>query len=277
MSPPSSARCRRAGWLPGCSTTSTAPTRFRSGSPGSRDGASGHAALVLPDPGRGSTQGTRASHRTAEPRSPARRKVGLCGSGRTRSRPDGAAGRRDASGHGVFARVRHPLCVAGGRRHGGGGAGARRRGGVVRGPGSAVRGGVDAGPAGLPSGGLRGALPHQGSRLRRGRAGGSRRPAAGRVQPPATDVALVRRGRARQRFAAGRGGWAERVEPALSAHQASSAAISAEALLLLDLWGKRREPGSVFADITWVGYTGTQVPERMRRVFAAVAGRATRP
>jgi Xaa-Pro aminopeptidase len=54
--------------------------------------------------------------------------------------------------------------------------------------------------------------------------------------------------------------------------QASSAAISAEALLLLDLWGKRREPGSVFADITWVGYTGTQVPERMRRVFTAVAG-----
>ena len=53
----------------------------------------------------------------------------------------------------------------------------------------------------------------------------------------------------------------------------SSAAISAQALLLLDLWGKLREPGSVFADITWVGYTGKgiEVPERMRRVFSAVA------
>jgi Xaa-Pro aminopeptidase len=51
----------------------------------------------------------------------------------------------------------------------------------------------------------------------------------------------------------------------------SSAGISADSLLLLDLWGKRREPGSVFADITWVGYTGRQVPERMHSVFAAVA------
>jgi Xaa-Pro aminopeptidase len=51
----------------------------------------------------------------------------------------------------------------------------------------------------------------------------------------------------------------------------SSASISADTLLLLDLWGKRRTQGSVFADITWVGYTGRQVPERMRTVFAAVA------
>jgi Xaa-Pro aminopeptidase len=52
----------------------------------------------------------------------------------------------------------------------------------------------------------------------------------------------------------------------------SAAPITAEALLLLDLWGKRREPSSVYADITWVGYTGAQVPDRMRQVFAAVAG-----
>jgi Xaa-Pro dipeptidase len=53
--------------------------------------------------------------------------------------------------------------------------------------------------------------------------------------------------------------------------KSSSEAISADALLLLDLWGKLRQPGSVFADITWVGYTGARVPERMQRVFAAVA------
>ncbi len=52
----------------------------------------------------------------------------------------------------------------------------------------------------------------------------------------------------------------------------SAAPITREALLLLDLWGKRREPASVYADITWVGYTGAQVPDRMRQVFAAVAG-----
>jgi len=52
----------------------------------------------------------------------------------------------------------------------------------------------------------------------------------------------------------------------------TSAPIVGEALLLLDLWGKRREPDSVFADITWVGYTGAQVPDRMRQVFTAVAG-----
>jgi Xaa-Pro aminopeptidase len=52
----------------------------------------------------------------------------------------------------------------------------------------------------------------------------------------------------------------------------TAAPITAETLLLLDLWGKRREPSSVYADITWVGYTGAQVPDRMRQVFAAVAG-----
>jgi Xaa-Pro aminopeptidase len=52
----------------------------------------------------------------------------------------------------------------------------------------------------------------------------------------------------------------------------SAAPITRDALLLLDLWGKQRQPGCVFADITWVGYTGASVPERMRQVFAAVAG-----
>jgi Xaa-Pro dipeptidase len=43
-------------------------------------------------------------------------------------------------------------------------------------------------------------------------------------------------------------------------------------LLLLDLWGKLREPGSVYADITWIGFTGAVVPEPMTRAFAAVCG-----
>jgi Xaa-Pro aminopeptidase len=47
-------------------------------------------------------------------------------------------------------------------------------------------------------------------------------------------------------------------------------AIRPNELLLLDLWGKRRQPRAVYADITWVGFTGTAIPERMTRAFAAV-------
>ena len=41
-------------------------------------------------------------------------------------------------------------------------------------------------------------------------------------------------------------------------------------LVLLDLWGKRDRPGTVYADITWTGFTG-EVPERMSQVFSVVA------
>jgi Xaa-Pro dipeptidase len=41
-------------------------------------------------------------------------------------------------------------------------------------------------------------------------------------------------------------------------------------LLLLDLWGKLHTPGAVFADITWVGFTGPKVPRPMGSAFAAI-------
>jgi len=41
-------------------------------------------------------------------------------------------------------------------------------------------------------------------------------------------------------------------------------------LVLLDLWGKLDAPGAVFADITWMGYTGRAVPERFGRAFTAI-------
>jgi Xaa-Pro aminopeptidase len=50
----------------------------------------------------------------------------------------------------------------------------------------------------------------------------------------------------------------------------ASRAIRADELVLLDLWGKLDQPGAVFADITWVGYTGGQIPDRMAQAFAAV-------
>ena len=40
-------------------------------------------------------------------------------------------------------------------------------------------------------------------------------------------------------------------------------------IVLLDLWGKLPTPGAVFADITWVGYTGSTVPDQYARAFAA--------
>jgi Xaa-Pro dipeptidase len=47
-------------------------------------------------------------------------------------------------------------------------------------------------------------------------------------------------------------------------------AIRADEILLLDLWGKLDRPGAVFADITWMAYTGRQVPDRFAKAFAAI-------
>jgi Xaa-Pro dipeptidase len=41
-------------------------------------------------------------------------------------------------------------------------------------------------------------------------------------------------------------------------------------LLLLDVWGRTKAAGSVYYDITWVGYLGAKVPEKMTRVFGIV-------
>jgi Xaa-Pro aminopeptidase len=41
-------------------------------------------------------------------------------------------------------------------------------------------------------------------------------------------------------------------------------------LVLLDLWGKLEQPGAVYADITWMGYTGTNIPARFNDAFAAI-------
>jgi Xaa-Pro dipeptidase len=54
--------------------------------------------------------------------------------------------------------------------------------------------------------------------------------------------------------------------PTEGAHRA----IRADELVLLDLWAKLDRPGAVFADITWMGYTGRQAPDRHVQAFAAV-------
>ena len=52
---------------------------------------------------------------------------------------------------------------------------------------------------------------------------------------------------------------------------ARSRTIVPDEVLLLDLWGKRRDEGAVFADITWVGMTAARVPEEPAKAFRAVA------
>jgi Xaa-Pro aminopeptidase len=46
--------------------------------------------------------------------------------------------------------------------------------------------------------------------------------------------------------------------------------LARDELLLLDLWGKLPGPGTVYADITWMGYTGRRVPDEFARPFAVI-------
>jgi Xaa-Pro dipeptidase len=47
--------------------------------------------------------------------------------------------------------------------------------------------------------------------------------------------------------------------------------IVRDEVLLLDLWGKKTAPGAVFADITWVAFTGERVPAEPAQAFSAIA------
>ena len=46
--------------------------------------------------------------------------------------------------------------------------------------------------------------------------------------------------------------------------------IGPNEVLLLDLWGKLTKPRAVYADITWMGFTGVNVPTRYADVFAVI-------
>ncbi|MBN1886328.1 MAG: M24 family metallopeptidase [Candidatus Krumholzibacteriota bacterium] len=40
--------------------------------------------------------------------------------------------------------------------------------------------------------------------------------------------------------------------------------------VLIDLWGKFKEPGSIYYDITWCGFVGDEPPEKYREIFHVV-------
>lgn len=42
-------------------------------------------------------------------------------------------------------------------------------------------------------------------------------------------------------------------------------------LVLLDLWAKRDKPGAIYYDITWMGFIGTEIPEKIKDIFRIAA------
>ena len=57
--------------------------------------------------------------------------------------------------------------------------------------------------------------------------------------------------------------------PHYQATAAEHRAIRPNEGVLIDLWGKLPTAGAVYADITWCGFTGTQVPQELASAFAA--------
>jgi len=42
--------------------------------------------------------------------------------------------------------------------------------------------------------------------------------------------------------------------------------------ILIDWWAKKKKPGAVYADFTWVGYAGKSIPQKYQEVFDIVKG-----
>ena len=59
-------------------------------------------------------------------------------------------------------------------------------------------------------------------------------------------------------------------DPHYEPRVAGSSPIREGDLLLLDIWGKQKAPGSVYYDITWMGYLGAAVPEKYAKIFSIV-------
>lgn len=63
---------------------------------------------------------------------------------------------------------------------------------------------------------------------------------------------------------------AHSANPHYSPAPKGSARIKKGDLVLIDLWAKKPAAGSVYADITWTGFVGKDVPARKREVFTIV-------
>ena len=59
-------------------------------------------------------------------------------------------------------------------------------------------------------------------------------------------------------------------DPHYAPVQGKAAPIREGDLLLLDVWGKTKDAGSVYYDVTWMGYVGAKVPEKYAKVFGVL-------
>jgi Xaa-Pro dipeptidase len=59
-------------------------------------------------------------------------------------------------------------------------------------------------------------------------------------------------------------------DPHYSPNSKTSRPIRAGDLLLLDMWAKFDRPGSVYYDITWMGFLGNRVPDAYAKIFRIV-------
>jgi Xaa-Pro aminopeptidase len=56
-------------------------------------------------------------------------------------------------------------------------------------------------------------------------------------------------------------------DPHYAPSREKSSPIREGDLLLMDVWGKQKGAGSVYYDVTWMGYLGSKVPDRYAKVF----------
>lgn len=63
---------------------------------------------------------------------------------------------------------------------------------------------------------------------------------------------------------------AHSADPHYGPTAAASSPVLRDSLVLIDLWAKRTDPGAVYGDITWTGFTARDVPSRHREIFDCV-------
>jgi Xaa-Pro dipeptidase len=59
-------------------------------------------------------------------------------------------------------------------------------------------------------------------------------------------------------------------DPHYEPSPSTSAPIRRDDFVLLDMWAKLDQPGSVYYDITWTGFCGPEAPDKIREVFEIV-------
>jgi Xaa-Pro aminopeptidase len=59
-------------------------------------------------------------------------------------------------------------------------------------------------------------------------------------------------------------------DPHYEVHPERSSKIIEGDFVLLDIWGKKKKPGSVYYDITWTGFVGKAPSDRQREIFDIV-------